>query len=327
MRYVQMFVLPFFLLSALSANAGSEGGNGGIGAVCRNPDGSIRDVVLLDLVEADFDGITIVRPLGSPDAYLKHANRLLENMPLAKSRFESALKRVKSEVQLKDKKFALPDPRDFNPRASLKGCPFEVIGLYDDGEQKLAVDSEIFAKMSPIQKEAFFFHEAAYWVTRRFGAQTSDLSRRIVGQLFAQKTDQAKLWDLLHAPKSFGLRIACYGKSPIGKTLLTPEEGYATSFETFGTIRKINAQIDPIDQGIAVSVVCYNNSAAEKIHCSLAIGTRDASYPASQIATTEGILPQFDDIVFGPDALGIGLRVNYWSDGERRQEFVFCGLR
>lgn len=200
--------------AAWAAGGESTGRNGGLGAVCRDDAGKITKVVLLDLVEADFDGLTPIEPLPTTMDYLNLVNKRL-GFKVAQNRFTETLPKVWQSIVVKNRKFELPNPGDYHARAGLRGCPLEVIGLYQDSldgtPDHLNVDAELFEflKKDSLQLNAFLVHEAIYKIARQWRATNSDIVRKIVGQVLAQNTDEQKLWALVSSPKTFGTRIAC----------------------------------------------------------------------------------------------------------------------
>lgn len=189
-----LFIAVSFVMlaqsSMLFAGGGSSGvGGGGLGYVCRNQDGKIMKAELLDLVELESRNIALISEYSNDNSIISRISSAEIRKIVLDEYFH-----VQSRQVFTNKKFSLPDPKDYTPLTILKGCSLEVIGLYNDEKDELRVDREILDNLSAVNRRAFYFHEAFYRLARRISdAWTSDQIRPIVGNLFGGNPDLAQL--------------------------------------------------------------------------------------------------------------------------------------
>jgi hypothetical protein len=187
--------------------AGPNDGGGGKGVVCRNEDGSIKSVELLDLWEARmlYDH-EIVSSKASIDDQIKAGIERLKNVVVYPYEVHYADRLLKGGDALADslRRFAIPinsenwgnvkrlrgvtlaPTQDSFEDASPTGCQIEQLVRYKDaglggGTNEALMNQDLVDRMDLTNKAALALHEALYAVLREFGETTSLRVRRAVG--------------------------------------------------------------------------------------------------------------------------------------------------
>lgn len=216
MKTLLAYLLFFLTIMARAQQAVGPGDGGGGGAyVCRNPDGSIKSSMLVDLWEAErttFNGrkLKIKYSDEDPHAQFERAmDKLREQDPeladVVAQEKENIFRRA--EMLADDEEIPVPD--DLKTRRNPKGCSATGMMYYEEDSKyfagdsdKLVVDKEIFkALRTKTDIAAAWAHEAIYKVFRdRKGQRDSKLTRRLVGCLFSDGKDclQPQKKNLLH---------------------------------------------------------------------------------------------------------------------------------
>ena len=199
MRLSSLALLIAFLGTAAHAGTGVTGG--GTSVVCRDPQTNeiVGAPVLYDLYEAEHDP--------ARNFQLERSDALVETQlekivaswsgggedarPLELTTIRHALKIVEKAWLETDGKtqIVMPQP-DFTPSLLPKDphCRLEVTAFYQDENEMVKVDSEIYGKMSNTDKAALKFHEALYKINREFAQdKTSDRTREMVAKAFGGK--------------------------------------------------------------------------------------------------------------------------------------------
>lgn len=200
-----LILVSLLLLSTPFAHADDGGINGGGGGayVCRNADGSVRSAKWIDLWETEHNFARKRKPI-----YVRRSNRdpelqfadAVKKLRLYDPEMADAV--VEAKAYIFDNKDSDHRPRDLledeaiNLPEDLKtefyptGCPPTGVLLYHDFNDYLSRDSQIFDKLeTKTDVAAAWMHEALYKIARRAGMKSSRNVRRIVGCLFAERTD------------------------------------------------------------------------------------------------------------------------------------------
>lgn len=185
------------------AMAGVSTSGGGYAVVCRNMQGAVERIELLDLFEArKIHGLTLIKSTGSMDEDLLNSVRNTYNLQAGqpgiadankwildqnRRRFESMIVWVSSPAQL-------PKANDLGSVDKVikllagTSCKLEQIAWMDDKITKLYVLRELWDKMDPLNRAALMKHEQAYYHSRRYvllPETTSESIRLFVGLIFA----------------------------------------------------------------------------------------------------------------------------------------------
>lgn len=176
-----MFALPFILLSAASASAGSEGGNGGDAVVCRSKNGKIRSARLLDFLESrSRPGMSNI-DLGGPSlSYLEKVSLALDRYVKLSPRRGDTL-RSWSETFVSEADFpegvALTDIPDSKHIQVPRGCALEQLAIQQEpvfpGDKRYTINQDIWADLSEDDKAGLVMHELLYREAMSEGATDS----------------------------------------------------------------------------------------------------------------------------------------------------------
>lgn len=170
---------------------GADSSGGGKVVACRNPEGSLRSVELLDLFEARaLYGLEPAAERASVEDYLAEAKLKLEGI------FKDAhnimnpyvvIADARSQMRLLPEGTKLKPLDDANEIALPNGCNPEQLAVYRDNAL-LLVDRELWDALDARNKAALFVHEGIYRWDRETGegAQNSIYARKITGHLFSQ---------------------------------------------------------------------------------------------------------------------------------------------
>jgi hypothetical protein len=209
---LKQILFTFTLITILNtqSHAATEGGmhgGGGKGVVCRNTDGSIKSVELLDLWEArEIYGREINY---SDEPVEKQYKEALTSLRRAIPKFDVSDSQEFSWIlshsyleggtansifkQINKKNFKLPDTNDayeeFLPDEST-GCRIEQIVTVFDLEQprtsKANINSLLYDKLDNTSKAALNLHESLYAALRIiYGEDNSKRTRRAIGAVFS----------------------------------------------------------------------------------------------------------------------------------------------
>ena len=189
MKYL-IFLSMIFSISGF-AGGGKDGGNGGVGVVCRDPQTKIIiKAQLLDL----YEGVVLFNQ--SYDESLNKAHsykRALDRLgPYFKKQVWDQLQIVQNDFHYIPEGNQLVLTDDAIPAIKPIGCDFEQIAHYTtDGI--LLVSREIYSALPIIHQIALLFHESIYTLARQAGAENSQSTRRAVAYLLADKSDSYQL--------------------------------------------------------------------------------------------------------------------------------------
>jgi hypothetical protein len=197
------------IASSPSAHAGGSGGvgSGGGAWTCRERDGSLRWVRLLDLDEGrrEFVGFAHL-PMGdepevadwTAEQWLERAERrLLEANIGFYSKYTFWKKHVLKQVQpISHSKFSstddfmartAPDPKEFCPGGVIPAKP-EQLANFNETIGMLEINEQLSksGKLLPIDLAALYMHETIYFMFRRYAEHTdSAKARQLVAYLFS----------------------------------------------------------------------------------------------------------------------------------------------
>ena len=175
--------------------ATGQEGHGGGGYVCRNEQGQITSVELVDTWEAKiFYKWTLISSNAPVADQVESAlnKLLLTAAPEAKVTMEAALRKtlakVMNDVIEVNQQVAIPAPEDVNPNLTKRGCTLEGIMKYDDARRVVYKDPMLFGALSPTDQAALYMHEAIYKMLRDNSyARDSVRARKITGFLFSDR--------------------------------------------------------------------------------------------------------------------------------------------
>lgn len=206
----QRLVLSLLLMAfAASVHAGEGAvGNGGGTWVCREQNGDVRWVKLVDLFEAQGEfGLTLAQLQGK---YEDIVDQTYLRLYRANPKFaEAVLKRLdelnylrpSNDVIWTDDTLSVIDDSLYRLKPSVRKCtggllgsdpksgepmiPYgQVVNFKNDG--KLLVQSELFNNLTETEKAALVYHEAIYALRRDVAGDKNSVStRRIIGLLFS----------------------------------------------------------------------------------------------------------------------------------------------
>lgn len=200
-----LFFLFTFLFATSAFAEGNAVGNGGGSIVCRDNAGKITRAELLDLYEArEVHGLKVN---GSDTEFNVNAAR--DRMYDFRLRLQEIDEEYAALLVIEFNKFfatiqsrfvsrnnILPDTPDTFYRSLPKGCVYEQLANYFDGEPLLIAD-EIWNELSATDQIALYVHEAVYALERKYlGAVNSSHARKIVASLFgAGELTKDELWN------------------------------------------------------------------------------------------------------------------------------------
>ncbi len=189
---INLFIALVLTSFQVFAQADSKGGGGGATVVCKNSDGTIKTVKLLDLYQIEMNSRTVPR---SQLNWKKQLNSILlkkKDQFVANDIFE-VLEKVK--VKMLPLNITLRQPYDLGNDSVLieDGCTIEWVAFYKDGDDSLQIVAKYFNLMGPTDKAALFLHEAIYKMFRKREDTNSSRTREVVGEIFARDTDHSRL--------------------------------------------------------------------------------------------------------------------------------------
>lgn len=232
--------MKYFILGvliSLSSFAGREGG-GGAGVVCKNKQGQISSVKLLDLYEAELSDGKLI-----PRSNLAVTHQISQVLKKTDKYFRYDL-----NEQIQDMKINyLPEnvtqrqPYDLGdgPVVIEDNCSVEWIAFYKDSSDVLQVVTKYYKKMSPTDQAALVIHEAVYKIRRtKINDESSFESRKIVAEFFASNVSFEQL-------------------AKLTQDMRTPENLVIIS--TTPTILSVEV-MNPNGYGAFVTLVCYDSN-------------------------------------------------------------------
>lgn len=172
----------------LQAEAGEKTGNGGVGVVCRNTRGQITKATLLDIFEGEnLYGQTYADNGLDLETRLEVIEtRMIRNVPFLED-FKNQVSQVKSILVFLPSGIGLEPTNDAFPIINQRGCRFEQVANYDDAENRLYIDQEIFNALDSVNRAALYVHEAVYAMARKnVGDSSSVRSRKLTAYLVAR---------------------------------------------------------------------------------------------------------------------------------------------
>lgn len=196
MKFGILFSLNFLLLLSNSSAGthvpqGVVNGGGGGAYVCRGQDNEVKEVHLVDLFEAEANGLTInYDNPASIDSQVEEAIAKLASIhPWFASEVGHAFKHVRANEK-GGPNVVIEKPTDVNEKYSKAGCALEGIMFFDDLRGTLVRNTTLFAGLKFNRAfAAAYLHEAIYKVARDFklpGRENSVRTRLLVGCLMAE---------------------------------------------------------------------------------------------------------------------------------------------
>ncbi len=202
---VKLLFLSFnFLLSAVSlgsvTDAALDGGhesNSGGAFVCRDGNGGVQSVKLLDLFEGE--NLYSLVPMQSKATVAQLLEDALAKVqrasdPLVTSALGSPLSQALRPLLLKiqNEGISLPigvgiaPPNDMEHELTMEGCPLEGAISWNDKTNKIYKNMRIISKMDNVSKAALYFHEAFYRLLRdKGGESTAVRTRKVTASVFS----------------------------------------------------------------------------------------------------------------------------------------------
>lgn len=161
------------ILSASSALAGGQKGNGGAAVVCRNEAGVAISAKLLDLYNAEFlDGLTFNDQPKSDDEILQRARIRMEesaNNAFLDS-FDEELKVVRENWILLPSGVPVIEAGDAKLAVGTrKNCKTEYVVNYATRNERIRVlvNSDLYTLLPKLDQQALVVHESVYAVARK----------------------------------------------------------------------------------------------------------------------------------------------------------------
>jgi hypothetical protein len=177
--------------------AGNDAGGGAGAVVCREQtSGAIQSAEVLDLFEARASGIELRSASGDDEveylAFLDARQLITTSIPVSRSAEERVRKLADFHKTVRDYyRYTMRDERvtptrDFGRLPQLpRGCRVEQLARFDDHQQMILIDSEIWSKFDSLNRVALFAHEFLYRRYRNAGEVNSELVRKLLGAVFA----------------------------------------------------------------------------------------------------------------------------------------------
>ena len=170
---------------ALPAFAGAISGGGGRAIVCRDTNKKIISAELLDLYEGRVQYGYQIPTTNVP--YVSQYHEALKNISKGRPGFDYSgyADYVNQLMRL------LPDgtgliPIDDSEEVIIpKNCKTEQLANYNDNQETLLVDGEIFENLSETNKAALISHETIYSILRKMGDTNSIMARQMVAVAFS----------------------------------------------------------------------------------------------------------------------------------------------
>ncbi|MBI2606758.1 MAG: hypothetical protein HYW49_11835 [Deltaproteobacteria bacterium] len=173
--------------------SGRDVGNGGLAVVCRDSEGAIDIVEVLDLFEGRSQyGLNIPEGKWDVDTLLESAIVRLKSRQDFQRGVQAELAHVRSNLKKLPKNVRLLNIDDAFPLVIMPPCKFEQLAAYArDG--KIYLDSELHKALTKTQEAALYLHEAIYKVARYHGAANSVQARKLNAHLFTETADAAAI--------------------------------------------------------------------------------------------------------------------------------------
>lgn len=185
-----IFALGWLLMSQIGA-AGVGSSGGGFAVVCRSESHAITFLQLLDFYEARSNGLVI--KTAQPNPYEEYRAVLSEMRLLAGDKREVTMteatafleqfERIAKGVQPKD----MPKVDDIGTMSPVPGgCAVEPLAVYQDDENIVYINRELWELLDSQSRVALMTHEAIYYMYRSAGDTVSENTRRVIGRLFSK---------------------------------------------------------------------------------------------------------------------------------------------
>lgn len=167
---------------------GADSSGGGKVVACRNSDGSLRSVELLDLFEARaLYGLGASSKLDSIDDYFAVVEAKLRDIYKG-ARFTVSpfylVEEARSRMRLLPQGTELVNLDDAQEIALPIGCKTEQLAVYRENAL-LLINSDLWSALDARNQAALFVHEAIYQIDRYSEAENSIYARKVTGHLFS----------------------------------------------------------------------------------------------------------------------------------------------
>ncbi|OFZ49066.1 MAG: hypothetical protein A2381_15820 [Bdellovibrionales bacterium RIFOXYB1_FULL_37_110] len=197
-----VFITPYSL-------AGHDTGNGGDGLICKNLDGTIKSIELLDYYEATVRDLIPIN-LGPDNQYqsmLSYVIKRLEQLSPQRAKiYQEQLSAFLIETKfLNDTIFLdIPDSaHDFIPA----GCSIEQLAIqrkkllkYD---KKYFINNDYWPHLPPRDQAGLLLHEVIYTEALNYGHQNSKLVRKFNGYLSSDQIQNHDWYDFASMIQKF----------------------------------------------------------------------------------------------------------------------------
>lgn len=172
----------FTLLSLLILPSLSWGGfetHGGSAVVCKNTDGTLKSVKLLDSYEAKIRyGLTLFPEDISGEELLARVDETLTPFPFLLTRIKELIPHFYRMMLPVPDGHTFTRIEDINPIVMEDGCTIEQLAVYDEVQNVLLYRESLFNKMCRRDQEALFLHEAIFAIARSDRNVTNSTSAR-----------------------------------------------------------------------------------------------------------------------------------------------------
>ena len=191
-----------FLIALVSFNVSAEifkldgvsDGGGGRGVVCKNTDGSIASVELLDFFEGkNLEGYTIPDRAGDYHTIIQNEFvQKTKDRPHLSYLSKEWLPKVNNGLKILPPGFRLEKVEDSGEIFNLpSNCTIEQLANFQ-GISRIFVVGDFWNKMSETSKAGLVVHELLWFVERFTGVESSSRTRRTVARYFASDFQFAK---------------------------------------------------------------------------------------------------------------------------------------
>jgi hypothetical protein len=172
------------LILSLTSYAGNERGNGGSGVVCRNADGSIKSAELLDIYEGKaLFGLKYSSLTGTIEENYKSIIEDIYGKVLSPTEY-MIFNHIKNSFVMLPEGVELEPINDSLPIIIPRGCKIEQVANFYN-LKSIYIVSDIYNKLSDLDKLGLLLHEALYFLDRQGGVKDSRHTRRAVGHLLS----------------------------------------------------------------------------------------------------------------------------------------------
>lgn len=205
--------LAAFIAPLNQAHAEGSSVHGGSAVVCRDAQRQVTSATVTDIYEAAARGIALQEEQTPDEMLIQGA---IFNAKRAESGFGHRLEKMIAEIRSMLHflpQAPIPIVQDIGSTVEPPlGCTFEQLGVFHDGT--IIIDTNLYLKLTPLNRAAFLIHEAVYTIERT-NRETyfSTLSRSVTARLLSQNVSFPTL------------------RAEISRISISPEDGLYRTFD------------------------------------------------------------------------------------------------